>query len=109
MGEAQKLVRKAYDDTLELLEKYKDKVSALAAELMQKETIGHEDIVGVLGERPVQNDAYKAYLENTKEWELKYQADEEAEKMEEAEVVEENVEESGSALIRMHKKHWRKR
>merc|ERR1712113_1154179 len=96
--EAQKLVRKAYDDTLQLLEKYKDKVSALAAELMQKETIGHEDIVGVLGERPVQNDAYKAYLENTKEWELKYQADEEAEKVEEAQVVEENADDSGSAV-----------
>merc|ERR1711879_1057591 len=91
---AQILVRKAYDDTLALLEKYKDKVSALAAELMAKETIGHEEIVGVLGERPVQNDAYKAYLENTKEWDLKYQADEAAETVEEAEVVED----SGSAV-----------
>ena len=92
--EAQILVRRAYDDTLALLEKYKDKVAALAAELMQKETIGHEDIVGVLGERPVQNDAYKAYLENTKEWEMKYQEAEEAEKLEEAQVVEETADES---------------
>merc|ERR1712129_81149 len=96
--EAQKLVRAAYEDTLSLLDKYKDKVSALAAELMSKETIGHEDIVGVLGERPFQNDAYRAYIANTKEWEEKYQADaaeakaekeaEESEEVEEADVVD---------------------
>jgi len=99
--EAQILVRKAYDDTLALLTKYKDKVSALADELMAKETIGHEDIVGVLGERPVQNDAYKAYLENTKEWERKYQEEEEGAKMEmaEAEVVEESTNENESESV----------
>ena len=73
--EAKKLVRKAYDDTLNLLTEYKDKVKALAESLLEKETIGHEDIVEVLGERPFQNDAYKAYLANTKEWEAKYQED----------------------------------
>jgi len=73
--EAKKLVRKAYDDTLELLTKYKDKVADLSKTLLEKETIGHEDIVEVLGERPFQNDAYKAYIANTKEWEAKYQED----------------------------------
>merc|ERR1711902_54828 len=83
--EAQILVRRAYHDTLELLTKYKDKVAALAAELMTKETIGHEDIVGVLGERPFKNDAYRAYLANTKEWDQKYQEAEQVEEVEEAE------------------------
>lgn len=73
--EAKKLVREAYDRTLDLLTEYKDKVKALAESLLEKETIGHEDIVEVLGERPFQNDAYKAYLANTKEWEAKYQED----------------------------------
>lgn len=73
--EAGILVRGAYDRTLELLASYKDKVAALAETLLEKETIGHEDIVHVLGERPFKNDAYKAYLSNTKEWEAKYQQD----------------------------------
>merc|ERR1712130_857352 len=95
--EAQILVRKAYQDTLELLTKYKDKVSALAAELMSKETINHDDIVAVLGERPAQNDAYRAYIENTKEWEAKYQDDAgglaasaAAQSVDDAEIVEES-------------------
>merc|ERR1711997_871753 len=88
--EAMALVKKAYTDTIDLLTKYKDKVSALAATLLEKETIGHEDIVEVLGERPFQNDAYKAYIQNTKEWEEKYQKEQEdaAEKEAEADEVE---------------------
>merc|ERR1712048_137230 len=92
--EAMILVRKAYNDTIDLLTKYKDKVAALAATLLEKETIGHEDIVEVLGERPFQNDAYKVYLENTKEWDDKYQQDiidkhDENESVDDAEVVKE--------------------
>merc|ERR1712190_457100 len=93
--EAMILVRKAYNDTIDLLTKYKDKVAALAATLLEKETIGHEDIVEVLGERPFQNDAYKAYIQNTKEWEDKYQDEKkdehenESESVDDAEVVEE--------------------
>ncbi len=74
--EAMKLVKTAYNDTLDLLTKYKDKISDLASTLMEKESMGHEDIVLVLGERPFKNDAYKAYLENTKNWEEKYKDDE---------------------------------
>lgn len=107
--EAQLLVRKAYKDTLSLLEKYKDKVAALAKELMSKETINHDDIVGVLGERPVQNDAYKAYLANTEEWAAKYQEEEQglaasarvdaADSVEDAQVIEEEEEnESANAV-----------
>merc|ERR1712228_136007 len=92
--EAVKLVRKAYDDTIDLLTRYKDKVAALAATLLEKETIGHEDIVQVLGERPFQNDAYKAYIQNTKEWDEKYQQEDEKNKenddVEDVEVVEES-------------------
>merc|ERR1712087_155920 len=105
--EAQKLVRKAYQDTLDLLTKYKDQVSALAAELMSKETINHADIVAVLGERPAQNDAYRAYIENTKEWAAKYQdedgipggLDAATETVDEAEVVEESTESAESAVV----------
>merc|ERR1712129_527323 len=101
--EAMILVKKAYVDTIDLLTKYKDQVSAVAAALLEKETIGHEDIVEVLGERPFQNDAYKAYIQNTKDWDEKYQQDvdeqkkkdeeeEEATKVDEAEVVVEEEE-----------------
>merc|ERR1712228_92827 len=102
--EAMILVKKAYNDTVELLTRYKDKVSDLAATLLEKETIGHEDIVQVLGERPFKNDAYKAYIQNTKEWEEKYQQDIEEEKEkendekkeEEEQVADEKVVEESS-------------
>merc|ERR1711933_480347 len=91
--EAMILVKKAYNDTIDLLTKYKDKVAALAATLLEKETIGHEDIVEVLGERPFQNDAYKAYIQNTKEWDEKYQDEKKDAQVEEADVVEKEEEE----------------
>merc|ERR1712176_1087914 len=75
--EAMALVKKAYVDTIDLLTKYKDQVSALATALLEKETIGHEDIVQVLDEK---------YQKDVDELKKK---DEEEAKVDEAEVVEE--------------------
>merc|ERR1712038_905866 len=66
--EAMEMVGEAYQRTLDLLTKNKDMVAALAKELLDKETIGHDDIVRVLGERPFKNDTYKQYLENTRQF-----------------------------------------
>merc|ERR1719245_1938126 len=66
--EAMAMVATAYQRTLDLLTKNKDMVAALAKELLEKETIGHDDIVRVLGERPFKNDTYKQYLENTRQF-----------------------------------------
>merc|ERR1719350_784860 len=62
------MVGEAYKRTLDLLTENKDKVAALAKELLEKETIGHDDIVRVLGERPFKNDTYKQYLESTRQF-----------------------------------------
>lgn len=71
--EAKKLISNAYSDTLKLLKEKKSYVSSLAAQLLEKETINHDDIVAVLGERPFKNDAYREFLKNTEEFEEKYQ------------------------------------
>merc|ERR1712045_456229 len=70
--EAMAMVRKAYDRTLQLVTEKKDLIHTLANELLEKETIGHDDIVKVLGARPFKTDAYKQYLANTAEFQEKH-------------------------------------
>merc|ERR1719193_2435079 len=69
---AMKMVKDAYARTLELLTSKKTYVDKLAKLLLEKETIGHDDIVGVLGHRPFSTDAYREYLTNTKEFAEKH-------------------------------------
>ena len=41
------------------VESYKEKVEALAKKLLEVETVSHDLIVNILGERPFANDQYK--------------------------------------------------
>ncbi|ETO21279.1 hypothetical protein RFI_15925, partial [Reticulomyxa filosa] len=75
--EASKLVRKAYEETTKLLTEKKDLVAKLAAKLLEAETLGHDDLVAILGERPFQSDSYRDFLANTKEFAKKYGSEEE--------------------------------
>merc|ERR1712176_236812 len=76
--EAMDMVAKAYKRTLELLEDKKELVGKLAQTLLEKENLGHDELVEVLGARPFKNDAYKQYLSNTSEFRSKHAAAEEA-------------------------------
>jgi len=69
---AMKMVKDAYARTLDLLESKKKYVQKLAELLLEKETIGHDEIVEVLGQRPFSTDAYREYLANTKEFAEKH-------------------------------------
>jgi len=70
---ARKMVKDAYARTLELLTAKKMYVEKLANLLLDKETIGHDEIVEVLGQRPFSTDAYREYLANTKEFAEKHE------------------------------------
>merc|ERR1719499_945578 len=71
--EAMEMVSKAYKRTLKLLEDKKELVAKLAETLLDKENLGHDELVEVLGERPFKNDAYKQYLSNTTEFKQKHE------------------------------------
>jgi len=70
---AQKMVKEAYQRTIDLLTSKKMYVEKLANLLLDKETIGHDEIVEVLGQRPFSTDAYREYLANTKEFAEKHE------------------------------------
>jgi len=70
---AMKMVKNAYTRTLNLLKDKKLYVENLAKLLLEKESIGHDEIVEVLGERPFHTDAYREYLSNTKEFAEKHE------------------------------------
>jgi len=69
---AMKMVKDAYARTIDLLESKRKYVQKLAELLLEKETIGHDEIVEVLGQRPFSTDAYREYLANTKEFAEKH-------------------------------------
>jgi AFG3 family protein len=83
--EAKRIVDEAYQRTLNLLKEKKDQVAQVAAMLLEKETITHDDILEVVGPRPFKGD--KQYEEFIKRNEV-------VKKSEEV-VEEEAVEESG--------------
>jgi AFG3 family protein len=61
--EAKSIVDAAYLRTLDLLREKKNDVEKLAALLLEKETITHDDMVDLLGERPYQGDpAYNEFI-----------------------------------------------
>lgn len=55
-NEVREWVAKAYNHTLQLIEKHKDHVAQIAELLLEKETIHQGDLVKVLGERPFKPD-----------------------------------------------------
>merc|ERR1711964_734932 len=60
-----------------LLREKGELTESLAQKLLKDETLDHDDIVGILGERPFQNDQYKDYLTNTEEFLTRYGEEEE--------------------------------
>jgi len=64
--EVRTMIDDAYKRTLEVLGKHKEQCEALAKTLLEKETINHDTIVSVLGDRPFDSDAYQDYLKNTR-------------------------------------------
>ncbi|KAJ8601083.1 hypothetical protein CTAYLR_008204 [Chrysophaeum taylorii] len=60
--EAKAFVDKAYDRVLGLLEEKKSQVSQLAELLIQQETVNHDDIVKLLGQRPFKPDDQYAHF-----------------------------------------------
>ncbi|KAL7570843.1 hypothetical protein ACA910_018910 [Epithemia clementina (nom. ined.)] len=61
--EARAIVDGAYERTLNLLKEKKEQVEAVAKLLLDKETITHDDLVELIGERPFEGDpAYREYV-----------------------------------------------
>ncbi|KAI2507118.1 AAA ATPase-like protein [Fragilaria crotonensis] len=61
--EAKTVVDEAYQRTLNLLREKKDQVAQVAAMLLEKETITHDDILEVVGPRPFKGDKqYEEYI-----------------------------------------------
>ena len=57
--EARNLVKKNYDRTIALLTEKKHLVEALAQRLLKEETVNHDVLLEVLGDRPFTTDAYR--------------------------------------------------
>ena len=67
-SEIQALINDQYARTVKLIEDKKDLVEALAQKLMEKETIGRDDVVAVLGPRPhAEKYTYDELVKDTKE------------------------------------------
>ena len=57
--EISKIVENQYDRALQLVEENKDKLTALADRLLEKEVIFKDDLVNILGERPFKKEEEK--------------------------------------------------
>merc|ERR1712156_1029020 len=66
------LVDGAYQRTLKILDERRSYVEALGERLLKDEQLGHDELVEVLGQRPFENDSYRAFIKNTKEFAAKY-------------------------------------
>merc|ERR1712178_195090 len=67
-SEIQNLINDQYARTIKLIEDKRDLVEALAQKLMEKETIGRDDVVAVLGPRPhAEKNTYDELVKDTKE------------------------------------------
>lgn len=61
--EARAIVDSAYQRTIELIESKKDEVDKIAKLLLEKETITHDDMIDLIGERPFKGDSqYDKYV-----------------------------------------------
>eukprot|EP00591_Stephanopyxis_turris_P012892 CAMPEP_0195517788 /NCGR_PEP_ID=MMETSP0794_2-20130614/11671_1 /TAXON_ID=515487 /ORGANISM="Stephanopyxis turris, Strain CCMP 815" /LENGTH=930 /DNA_ID=CAMNT_0040646659 /DNA_START=35 /DNA_END=2827 /DNA_ORIENTATION=- len=87
--EARRIVNEAYQRTLDLLKEKKDEVDKVAKLLLEKETINHDDIIDLIGERPFAgDDAYNEYVSKRKK--DKDPEESKADGMSEDAVVDEN-------------------
>merc|ERR1711935_1277997 len=61
--EARAMVDAAYQRTVELIRERKEEVEKVANLLLEKETITHDDMIELIGERPFDGDAqYQEYV-----------------------------------------------
>eukprot|EP00980_Cylindrotheca_fusiformis_P030604 scaffold25091_cov147-Cylindrotheca_fusiformis.AAC.4 len=62
-GEARAIVDAAYDRTVALIRERKEQVEKVAKLLIEKETITHDDMIDLIGDRPFEKDAqYNEYI-----------------------------------------------
>eukprot|EP00474_Spongospora_subterranea_P009150 CRZ09608.1 hypothetical protein [Spongospora subterranea] len=61
--EVRDLVDKAYQRTLDLVAEKRELIGALAAKLLEVETVTHADLVQILGERPFKSQHYIDFVE----------------------------------------------
>jgi len=81
-------VNYAYERTLELIEKHKEKIAQIAELLLEKEVLHQEDLVRILGERPFKS----AEPTNYDRFKLGFQDEEKA-----AEATVDEAEEGGGS------------
>mmetsp|Transcript_32074 Transcript_32074/g.62724 ORF Transcript_32074/g.62724 Transcript_32074/m.62724 type:complete len:747 (+) Transcript_32074:133-2373(+) len=62
--EVNTLIKDLYSRTIALVKEKKSEVEALAEKLLEVETINHDQIVEVLGDRPYTTPAYQEYVKN---------------------------------------------
>ena len=70
--EAKRIVDEAYKRTVDLITKHKDDVRKVAELLLERETINHDDVVNLIGERPFMdeeddNSVYRQYIRSKKQ------------------------------------------
>ena len=66
--EAKRIVDEAYQRTLDLLRERKDEVESVAKLLLEKETITHDDVLELVGERPFKGDgSYDEFVRRRQE------------------------------------------
>lgn len=59
--EVRSLIKKAYDRTISLVKERKEEVDAVAKRLLEKEVIGRDDLVEILGPRYLAASFYRIY------------------------------------------------
>lgn len=65
-SEVSRIIDESYAATLKLTEEKRVLIDALAQRLLKEETINHDVLVEVLGDRKYGNASYREYVENTK-------------------------------------------
>jgi len=96
--EAKKMVDELYIRTKELLVSKQEQVTALAEELLAKETINHDDIVRIIGKRPYEGAAnYQEFVAAAWDRVKEATVDNDGTEAETASVDEEDVKDAGSA------------
>merc|ERR1712054_521340 len=96
--EAKKMVDELYLRTKELLVSKQEQVTALAEELLIKETINHDDIVRIIGKRPYEGAAnYHEFVAAAWDRVKEATADNDGAEAETASVDEEDIKDAGSA------------
>merc|ERR1719443_2847860 len=64
--EAHKMIKAAMDRTLQLIREHKDDVERVAKRLLEKEVLGRDDMIELLGPRPfAEKHTYEQFVEGT--------------------------------------------